>query len=565
MSTDLHRPSSGLISASRITTLLVSGLVALCSGTNYVYSAYGPQLGARLGLNHTQQNLVGLSGNAGVYCTGPFLGRLVDAKGPRIPLAMALVFLFVGYFGIKTIFDAGSGDPISTITLTTLLVCSFMTGAGGNGGLASSINSVAKSFPDTFRTTTTGFVLSGFGLSAFLFSTIAHAVFPGNTSDFLLVLAVGTSLPMILGWIFIRPIPYHDSEGFLTFGAGEADREYEAVRQVSGTDSPSAVFEREDTGYTRLLADHDGDPTEQPICDHDPRRANSSYVVPGVAHGDVQLSPTFNYSSRRAPPRRLSFDETGVTLLGDGLPNLSGRTLFATIDFWLLFIITSLLSGTGVMWINNVGSVAQALLAKGNPDYDDVESSRWQSIQVSTVSVMNFAGRICIGVIADFTKNRLSLRRTYCISLVALMFLVSQFMAISIADVHDLHKASAMLGFAYGSMFGLFPTITIEWFGIAHFSENWGLVSLAPLLGGNLLSLAFGRNLDSHIPAPSDSQSTAQCLIGVECYVASLHLTVGACIVALVLAVWAGLRDRRKLVIVSKVKVPEEVVWDVED
>ena len=54
----------------------------------------------------------------------------------------------------------------------------------------------------------TGTVISGFGLSAFLFSTIAHTIFPGNTSDFLLTLAVGTAIPMILGWFFIRPCPY---------------------------------------------------------------------------------------------------------------------------------------------------------------------------------------------------------------------------------------------------------------------------------------------------------------------------------------------------------------------
>ena len=54
----------------------------------------------------------------------------------------------------------------------------------------------------------TGIVISGFGLSAFVFSTIAHTIFQGDTSDFLLTLAVGTATPMILGWFFIRPCPY---------------------------------------------------------------------------------------------------------------------------------------------------------------------------------------------------------------------------------------------------------------------------------------------------------------------------------------------------------------------
>ena len=54
----------------------------------------------------------------------------------------------------------------------------------------------------------TGIIVSGFGLSAFVFSTIAHTIFPGNTSGFLLTLALGTAFPMVLGWLLIRPCPY---------------------------------------------------------------------------------------------------------------------------------------------------------------------------------------------------------------------------------------------------------------------------------------------------------------------------------------------------------------------
>src|SRR5882757_7119254 len=53
--------------------------------------------------------------------------------------------------------------------------------------------------------------MSGFGLSAFFFSSISHTLFPGNTSDFLLVLALGTAIPMIFGFFFVRiiPLPSH--------------------------------------------------------------------------------------------------------------------------------------------------------------------------------------------------------------------------------------------------------------------------------------------------------------------------------------------------------------------
>ena len=47
--------------------------------------------------------------------------------------------------------------------------------------------------------------------------------------------------------------------------------------------------------------------------------------------------------------------------------------------------------------INNVGSIALALYAQMNPEYDHVEASKWQAAQVSTLSIGNCAGRVVIG------------------------------------------------------------------------------------------------------------------------------------------------------------------------
>ena len=69
-------------------------------------------------------------------------------------------------------------------------------------------------------------------------------------------------------------------------------------------------------------------------------------------------------------------------------------------------------------------------------------------------------------MIADSTKNHLRLPRSFCICLVAAAFIVSQLTVYAVDDVRDLWKGSALLGLAYGGLFGLFPTITIEWFGL---------------------------------------------------------------------------------------------------
>ena len=41
--------------------------------------------------------------------------------------------------------------------------------------------------------------------------------------------------------------------------------------------------------------------------------------------------------------------------------------------------------------------MSQFLYAHNHSNYDDVEASRWQAAQVSTISVMNFSGRLIIG------------------------------------------------------------------------------------------------------------------------------------------------------------------------
>ncbi|KIK95475.1 hypothetical protein PAXRUDRAFT_378249 [Paxillus rubicundulus Ve08.2h10] len=226
----------------------------------------------------------------------------------------------------------------------------------------------------------------------------------------------------------------------------------------------------------------------------------------------------------------------------DRMPNIHGKQLWLTPDFYLILTIMGICSGTGVMYINNIGSISQALYAEGNPMYDVLEASKWQAAQVSTLSIGNFAGRILIGPISDVTRHHLYLPRAYSLCIVSSLFIISQAFAIGISSVQSLWMASSLLGLAYGSLFGICPTIVIEWFGLAHLSENWGYTALAPLIGGNLFSLMFGRNIDAHAELPSEHQ----CFDGRECYVDSLKVTMVACVISLGLSVWAGMRDRQK-------------------
>ncbi|KAF8580797.1 MFS general substrate transporter [Ramaria rubella] len=576
------------LARARIATLLGSVLTALSSGTNYVYSAYAPQLGTRLHITYTQLNIIGLSGNMGVYTTGPVIGRVVDKRGPRLLLILAFIFLLVGYSGLRRYYDAGpsNDEKLPVLSLIAMSLFSYMTGAGGNCGLLAASNSTAKSFPERLRATTVGLVLSGFGLSAFFFSTLAHRLFPGNTSSFLLFLALGTSLPVIVGYFTVRPVPHAErpeaNPGIIDRAA--VDSSSHLLRPGAETDG--AGF-GEFASSTAIAAAHKADDSLDdafvPITTAAYPELVSAVDVPRSRSRSMELSPARAFDvGIRASSSRKGASQTNPVALPDEVDR-HGKRMLTGWEFWLLFTILSLLSGTGLMFINNVGSISQALSAKGNPNYDRIEAGKLQAAQVSIISLANCGARIGIGAGADLVKNRFAGHRSYLLTLISTFFILSQIVASRIEDVTRLWQASVILGLGYGGVFGLLPTITIEWFGMAHWSENWGFVSLAPLVGGNLFSLLFGRNLDAHVPGSTANSTFAtatlsaaglhprapipspepghQCLEGRLCYADTLAVTTAACVVALVLSLVAAWRDRRK-VRDKYDSLPQEVIWE---
>jgi hypothetical protein len=82
---------------------------------------------------------------------------------------------------------------------------------------------------------------------------------------------------------------------------------------------------------------------------------------------------------------------------------------------------------------------------------------------------------------------------------------------------------------------------------------------MSVLVGGNIFSFVFGRNLDAHdrlstLASQSHPPSIdpVQCLEGLDCYVAAIYLTLSATFVSIVLSVWAGYREKQKIAKMQK-------------
>ena len=158
--------------------------------------------------------------------------------------------------------------------------------------------------------TTTGLVISGFGLSAFFFSTIARTFFPGDTSALLLLLVLTTSLPMLAALFVVRPIPLPSVHLLPKVSQSEDRDPVFNGAAVSSIHSIDAVDTMESESRQPLLGNQ--------------RTVNYCAVPESLAVTEVGLA---NSQSCLEPKE---------------LPDIYGVQLLTTPDFYLLVMIVSL-------------------------------------------------------------------------------------------------------------------------------------------------------------------------------------------------------------------------------
>lgn len=142
-----------------------------------------------------------------------------------------------------------------------------------------------------------------------------------------------------------------------------------------------------------------------------------------------------------------------------------------------------------------------------------------------------------LGVGSDFLVKVLKASRLWCLTIAAVVFLVAQILALNIQNPHYLILVSSFTGLAYGFLFGCFPSLVAEVFGIHGLSQNWGAMTLSPVISGNIFNLFYGRVYDHHSIVAGDG--VRECTEGLECYRAAYLVTVVSCVVGLVLSLYS--------------------------
>src|SRR6266540_1641827 len=157
--------------------------------------------------------------------------------------------------------------------------------------------------------------------------------------------------------------------------------------------------------------------------------------------------------------------------------DIGGWDLLYDRDANVLAISIFFLAGTGLMYINNVGTIIKSLfLISTHPHTlsSDEEIQKMQNLHVFTLSVFSCLGRISIGFMSDLAKLFFNLPRLWFFVLSGVWLFFAQLLLIFYAtdNLEKLLIVTILVGFGFGNIYGIGPTIVSEMFGIKRFGLN---------------------------------------------------------------------------------------------
>jgi hypothetical protein len=185
---------------------------------------------------------------------------------------------------------------------------------------------------------------------------------------------------------------------------------------------------------------------------------------------------------------------------------------------------------------SNIGHDVQALWSHWDPSTSKAFVADRQLWHVSTISVCSFLGRLSSGIGSDVIVKRLHHSRFWCAAISATIFSFAQLCAIKIEDPRHLWAVSGLTGLAYGVLFGVFPALVVDAFGPDGFAVNWGFMTLAPVVSGNIYNLFYGAAYDSNSVVEPDGQRG--CELGLKCYRTAYFVTLVSSVLGIFACFW---------------------------
>lgn len=153
--------------------------------------------------------------------------------------------------------------------------------------------------------------------------------------------------------------------------------------------------------------------------------------------------------------------------------------MMRTVQFWMIWFMYCFGAIAGLMVIGHIAIIA------------DIQAQlKWGFALVAVLAVFNSSGRVLGGFLSDrFGRN------TTLILMFALQA-VNMLMFSNYTSMTSLTVGVCITGIAYGSLLGIFPALTYDFFGLKNSGVNYGLVFTAFGAAGLIGPLTAGKIVD---------------------------------------------------------------------
>lgn len=478
---------------ARIVALVASVAVATASGTPYVYSVFAPQLVKNSKLPVAALANLSLALTLGSAAGGFPAGLIIDHFGPGPADFIGAIFQFTAFSLLHKIYITQSQNiPL----LMLALVC---VGFGSILSFYSTVKCATANFPH-HRGSAGALPVSAYALASLLYSSIAVHFFKDDTAGLLKFFSIFCPTVCLSCSFFLKiykkekkpsPTSSPNSESAIAderttvktvaSTASMLSMFHERRRSLRGSLSFWGIGVRSPRGSISSFTQEN-----RPLLAPELRRSDSSVIYSAVEDVPVfvrENSPVWNHYIVKAICQRL---------------------------FLKYYFILASLQGIGQMYIYSVGFIVVAQV-NSTPD-NKLSVGQSQALQVSTIAIASFLGRLTSGPISDIFRRKFHAQRIWCIFFASSLMGLGQHLTSIFDTVQQITLCSFITGFAFGFVFGTFPAVVADRFGTEGFSTVWGLMTTGGIITVSQLTRLFGYYLGKH------TDPDGVCRAGVECY-----------------------------------------------
>lgn len=517
----------------RIVAFFVANLIALCAGSNMVFSIYGPLFQSRLHYSQLQVNGTASACSLALYIPISVLGFICDRYGAR-PLAFTSAWLFFIGYGLaagiyrKVDIQYGGalgghhGGRISDNSYPLMVFAFVLIGAGTCAGYIASVSTVAKNFgKNKHRGLALATPITCFGLSGMWLSQAGTRFFYERLPD-----GSKGDVDVFRFFIFLGALLF--AVGILgTFTLHIVDEDElieEAIEELgqSGILDGTSLLGRSQQSYgavdPTLAGDGDNDSMFDPTKDDD-AKWKKNWVL-------------------NAETRRFLSDHT----------------------MWPFALAFLLMIGPGEAFINNLGTVLGSLTS---PETQGILSHKPSAAtHVSIFGIASTLARLFIGTMSDLVApqpttqhfqatparptsplGRITISRvTFNLLAGVIMAFGLIFLASGAVQNHTerFWVVSVFIGAGYGAIFSLTPLIVTMIWGVENFATNFGIIATVPAIGSVVWGSIFSAVYEAGARAMSVSPDADDTFCyGIQCYAMTFWAEGISALVSCGLLYWA--------------------------